>query len=137
MRYIDADGHLEESAATFADAYLDPAFRAQRPRVVGGDGIVYWDIYEHFFPRRVGRVCNNLLTPTSDDGKPALHSINKPESVGCMELTEIKARLQIMDEEDIAVQVIYPTLFLSYPLSSNPSFVTALCSSYTRWLGEI
>ncbi len=136
MRYIDADGHLEESPATFADAYLDPAFRAQRPRVVGVDGMVYWDIDEQLFPRRVGRGCNNLGTPTSYDGKPALHSINKPESVGCMELTDIKARLQIMDEEDIAVQVIYPTLFLAYPLSSNPAFVTALCSSYNRWLGD-
>lgn len=136
MRYIDADGHLEESPATFTDAYLDPAFRAQRPRVVGVDGMAYWDIDEQLFPRRVGRGCNNLGTPTSYDGKPALHSINKPESVGCMELTDIKARLQIMDEEDIAVQVIYPTLFLAYPLSSNPAFVTALCSSYNRWLGD-
>jgi uncharacterized protein len=136
MRYIDADGHLEESPATFNDAYLDPAFRGQRPRVVGVDGMVYWDIDEQLFPRRVGRGCNNLGTPTSCDGKPALHTINKPESVGCMELTDIQARLKIMDEEDIAVQVIYPTLFLAYPLSSNPNFVTALCASYNRWLGD-
>ena len=136
MRYVDADGHLEESPATFSDAYLDPAFRAQRPRVVGVDGMAYWDIDEQLFPRRVGRGCNNLGTPTTYDGKPALHTINKPESVGCMELTDIQARLQIMDEEDIAVQVIYPTLFLAYPLSSNPAFVTALCASYNRWLGE-
>ncbi|TMA13197.1 MAG: amidohydrolase [Deltaproteobacteria bacterium] len=136
MRYVDADGHLEESPATFSDAYLDPAFHAQRPRVVGVDGMAYWDIDEQLFPRRVGRGCNNLGTPTTYDGKPALHTINKPESVGCMELTDIQARLQIMDEEDIAVQVIYPTLFLAYPLSSNPAFVTALCASYNRWLGE-
>lgn len=136
MRYIDADGHLEESPATFADAYLDPAFRAQRPRVVGVDGLAYWDIDEQLFPRRVGRGCNNLGTPTSFDGKPTAHSQGKPESVGCMELSDIEARLQIMDEEEIAVQVIYPTLFLAYPLSSNPAFVTALCSSYNRWLGD-
>lgn len=136
MRYIDADGHLEESPATFADAYLDPAFRAQRPRVVGVDGLAYWDIDEQLFPRRVGRGCNNLGTPTSFDGKPTAHSQGKPESVGCMELSDIEARLQIMDEEQIAVQVIYPTLFLAYPLSSNPAFVTALCSSYNRWLGD-
>jgi predicted TIM-barrel fold metal-dependent hydrolase len=136
MRYIDADGHLEESPATFANAYLDPVFRAQRPRVVGVDGLAYWDIDEQLFPRRVGRGCNNLGTPTSFDGKPTAHSQGKPESVGCMELTDIEARLQIMDEEEIAVQVIYPTLFLAYPLSSNPAFVTALCASYNRWLGD-
>jgi len=136
MRYIDADGHVEESPATFSDPYLDPAFRAQRPRVVGVDGMAYWIIDEQLFPRRVGRGCNNLGTPTSYDGKPALHTLGKPESPGCMELTDIKARLRIMDEEDIAVQVLYTTLFLAYPLSSNPAFVTALCSSYNRWLGD-
>ncbi len=82
MRYIDADGHLEESPATFADAYLDPAFRAQRPRVIGVDGLAYWDIDEQLFPRRVGRGCNNLGTPTTCDGKPTLHSQGKPESPG-------------------------------------------------------
>jgi predicted TIM-barrel fold metal-dependent hydrolase len=136
MRYIDADGHVEENPATFDDKYLDPLFHAQRPRVVGVDGMVYWVIDEQLFPRRVGRGCNNLGTPTSYDGKPALHTAGKPESIGCMELTDLKARLQIMDEENIAVQVLYPTLFLAYPLSSNPPFVTALCSSYNRWLGD-
>ena len=79
MRYVDADGHVEESPATFDDKYLDPNFRAQRPRVVAVDGLVYWDIDEQLFPRRVGRGCNNLGTPTSYDGKPAIHSAGKPE----------------------------------------------------------
>jgi predicted TIM-barrel fold metal-dependent hydrolase len=136
MRYVDADGHVEESAATFADKYLDPAFRARRPRVVGVDEMVYWAIDEQLFPRRVGRGCNNLGTPTSYDGKPAVHTVGKPESVGCMELTDLDARLKIMDEEEIRVQVLYPTLFLAYPLSSNPALVTALCASYNRWLGD-
>jgi uncharacterized protein len=136
MGYIDADGHLEESTATFDDKYLDPGFRAQRPRVAQVDGLVYWVIDEQLFPRRVGRGPNNLGTPTNYEGKPSPHALNKPESIGCMELTDLKARLQIMDEEEIAVQVIYPTLFLAYPLSSNPSLVTALCSSYNRWLGD-
>lgn len=35
MRLIDADGHVEESPATFSDKYLAPAFRSQRPQVVG------------------------------------------------------------------------------------------------------
>ncbi len=136
MRYIDADGHLEESPATFSDSYLDPAFRSQRPRVVGMDGMAYWIIDEQLFPRRVGPGCINLGTPVSYDGKPALHNQGKPESPACMELTDINARLQIMDEEGIAVQVLYTTLFLAYPLSSNPAFVTALYSSYNRWLGD-
>jgi predicted TIM-barrel fold metal-dependent hydrolase len=136
MRYIDADGHVEENPATFDDKYLDPAFRAVRPRVVAMDGLVYWSIDEQLFPRRVGRGCNNLGTPTNYNGNPATHTLGKPESIGCMELSDLRARLDIMDEEQIAVQVLYTTLFLAYPLSSNPRLVTALCSSYNRWLGD-
>jgi predicted TIM-barrel fold metal-dependent hydrolase len=136
MRYVDADGHVEESPVTFDDKYLDPAFRHQRPRVTAVDGLVYWAIDEQLFPRRVGRGCHNLGTPTSYDGRPAIHTASKPESIECMELTDLQARLKIMDEEDIEVQVLYPTLFLAYPLSSNPTFMNALYSAYNRWLGD-
>ena len=37
MYLVDADGHVEESETTFSDQFLDPAFRAQRPRVVAVD----------------------------------------------------------------------------------------------------
>ncbi|MFQ5902252.1 MAG: amidohydrolase family protein [Candidatus Binatia bacterium] len=136
MHVIDADGHVEENPATFSDRYLDSGFRSQRPRVVGMDGLAYWMIDEQLFPRRIGRGCHNLGTPVSYDGKPTKHAARKPDSLESMELTDIKARLRAMDEEEIAVQVLYPTLFLAYPLSANPSFVTALCSSYNRWLGD-
>src|SRR3972149_2074987 len=136
MRVIDADGHVEESQATFSDEYFDPAFRSQRPQVAGVDGLAYWMIDEQLFPRRVGRGCHNLGTPVSIDGKPARHSVGKPDSPESMELADIKARLQSMDEEGIAVQVIYPTLFLAYPLTANPAFATALTSAYNRFMGD-
>src|ERR1051325_4482782 len=137
MRYIDADGHVEENPSTFSDKYLEPAFRTDRPRVVSMEGLVYWSIDEQLFPRRTGRGCNNLGTPTSFAGTPAIHTLGKPESIGCMELTDLPARLKIMDEEEIAVQVLYSTLFLAYPLSSNPTYLSGLCSSYNRWLGDV
>jgi len=136
MRYVDPDGHVEESIATFSDKYLDPAFRSQCPRVVGMDGMVYWMIEEQLFPRRVGRGAHNLGTPVSFEGKLARHSAKKPDSIESMELSDVKARLQAMDEEGIAISVIYPTLFLAYPLSANPLFISALCSSYNRFLGD-
>jgi uncharacterized protein len=137
MRYIDADGHVEESAITFSDRYFDPAFRGQRPRVIGVDGLAYWMIDEQLFPRRVGRGCNNLGTPaTYGDGTPAKHSLGKPDSIGSMELSDLKARIRSMDEEDITIQVLYPTLFLAYPLTSDPRLATALCASYNRWLSD-
>lgn len=136
MSVVDADGHVEESLVTFDDKYLDPKFRGQRPRVVGVDGMGYWMIDEQLFPRRVGRGCNNLGTPVTIDGKVAKHSEGKPESVASMELTNLSERLANMDEEEIDVQVVYPTLFLAYPLTSSTPLATALCDSYNRWLGD-
>src|ERR1041384_3294344 len=136
MRVIDADGHVEENPTTFSDKYFDPAFRSQRPEVVGMEGLAYWMIDEQLYPRRVGRGCNNLGTPVSYQGKPTKHAARKVDSVESMELSDLGARLKIMDEEELAVQVLYPTLFLAYPLSANPALVTAMCASYNRWLGD-
>jgi len=139
MRVIDADGHVEENPLTFSDKYFAPAFRAHRPQVVPGteEGLAYWIIDEQLFPRRVGRGCNNLGTPASYQGKPVRHAQRKPDTLGSMELTHLRERLQIMDEENIWLQVLYPTLFLAYPLSSNPAYVTAMCDAYNRWLGDM
>jgi uncharacterized protein len=139
MRVIDADGHVEESPITFSDKYFAPEFRPHRPQVVPGteDGLAYWMIDEQLFPRRVGRGCNNLGTPASYQGKPVRHAQRKPDSLGSMELTNLKERLQIMDEENIWLQVLYPTLFLAYPLSSNPAYMNAMCDAYNRWLGDV
>jgi hypothetical protein len=136
MRVIDADGHVEESLETFSDKYLDPAFRPMRPRVAGVDGLAYWVIDEQLYPRRVGPGCHNLGTPTRYNGKVSAHSVGKTDSIESMELSDLDARLNAMDDEDIAVQVIYTTLFLAYPLTANIALSSALCSSYNRWLGD-
>jgi hypothetical protein len=98
--------------------------------------LAYWVIDEQMFPRRVGKGCNNLGTPASYDGKPTRHTALKPDSIESMELTDIGARLRSMDEEEIAIQVVYPSLFLAFPLTSNTALATALYSSYNRWLGD-
>jgi len=116
MRVIDADGHVEENLDTFSDKYLDPAFRALRPRVTAVDGLVYWVIDEQLYPRRVGPGCHNLGTPTNFNGQLAAHTQGKTDSIGSMELSDLGARLKAMDEEDIASRVILATVCLTYPL---------------------
>src|SRR4051794_34735121 len=139
MHVIDADGHVEENLNTFSDKYFDPAFRTSRPRVVAGveEGLAYWIIDEQLFPRRVGRGCHNLGTPASYQGKPVRHAQRKADTLGSMELTNLSERLAILDEEGIWLQVLYPTLFLAYPLSCTPGYVTAMCDAYNRWLGDV
>ncbi len=133
---IDADAHVEEHELTFSDKYLDPAFRAQRPQVVGMDGLAYWMIEEQLFPRRLGRGCHNLGTPTSIGGKRTLFTQTKPESLESLELRDPRARLGDMDAEDLKVAVLYPTLFLAYPLTVSPSLATAMCAAYNRWMAD-
>lgn len=136
LRVIDADGHVEENLDTFSDKYLDPAFRSLRPRVTAVDGLVYWVIDEQLYPRRVGPGCHNLGTPTNFNGQIAAHSQGKTDSIGSMELSDLAARLTAMDEEDIAIQVIYTTLFLAYPLTKNIGLGSAMAASYNRWMGD-
>ena len=122
LRVIDADGHVEENLDTFSDKYLDPAFRSLRPRVTAVDGLVYWVIDEQLYPRRVGPGCHNLGTPTNFNGQLAAHTQGKTDSIGSMELSDLTARLTAMDEEDIAIQVIYTTLIscLSFNQKRRP-----------------
>ena len=133
---IDADGHVEENELTFSDKYLDPAFRGERPQVVGLDGLAYWMIEEQLFPRRLGRGCHNLGTPTSYGGKRTVFTQAKPETLESLELRDPGARLQDMDAEDLGAAVLYPTLFLAYPLTVSPPLATALTAAYNRWMAE-
>ena len=136
MYLVDADGHVEESETTFSDKYFDPAFRAQRPRVVAIDKMVYWMIEEQMYPRRVGRGAHNLGTPASYHGKKTPHAQKKSDTIGSMEIHGVKERIEAMDKEGISLQVLYPTLFLAYPLAANPELVTAMSTAYNRFLGD-
>src|SRR2546428_12119314 len=127
---IDADGHVEEHDLTFSDKYLDPAFRAQRPQVVATDGLAYWMIEEQLFPRRLGRGCHNLGTPTSYGGKRTLFTQSKPESLESLELRGPDARLRDMDAEDLGVAVRSAPPFLAGPPAGNAPLPTPPCSPY-------
>ena len=136
MYLIDADGHVEESEATFSDEYMDPAFRLQRPQVVAVEQMVYWMIEEQLYPRRVGRGAHNLGTPASYRGEKTPHARKKSDTIGSMEIRGVTERIEAMDKEGISLQVLYPTLFLAYPLAANPPLVTAMSSAYNRFLGD-
>jgi predicted TIM-barrel fold metal-dependent hydrolase len=46
------------------------------------------------------------------------------------------ARVRFNESEGIDLQVIYPTLFLAYPLATDPSLAAALCRSYNSWMHD-
>ncbi|MBI2371592.1 MAG: amidohydrolase [Deltaproteobacteria bacterium] len=136
MRVIDADAHVEEHEGTFSDKYLDPAFRHQRPRVVGVDDLAYWMIDEQLFPRRLGRNPHNLGNPSNYRGRRTWFTSTKKESLESLDLLDPAARLKDMDAEGIDVAVLYPGIFVAGPLTASRPLATALCAAYNRWLAD-
>ena len=119
MAVIDSDAHVLETERTWD--YMLPSERAMKPRIV----------------------------PTPNDPASGGESwlvdgthIAKARNVGhdtareAREMDDIRARLAHMDELDIDVQVLYPTIFLR-PFTRRPDVELALTRSYNRWLIEI
>ncbi|HLK15783.1 MAG TPA: amidohydrolase family protein, partial [Fimbriimonadaceae bacterium] len=135
---FDADAHVEESPETFADNYLDPEYRQRRPQVVlleGGDP--HWVIDQRIYPRRVGRGAHHFATPAAFGEVPSALTATKRNDLGSVTLADVDARLREMDGDGISEQVIFPTLFLGYPLTDDEEYATALCRSYNRWIKDV
>lgn len=138
IQTIDADAHVEEWTETFADKYLEPAYRARRPRVIGSEsGRAFWLIDDQLFPRLTGRGCYILGTPTGYGTIRTEVSTWKPEQIASIEMREVDLRYRDMKQEGIDVQVIYPTLFIAPQLTADAGLGQALCRSYNNWMAEV
>jgi len=114
MPTIDADAHVIESERTW-DYVENPKFRPQLTTPNGG-GAQYWMIDGRAFRRGV--------------------NVDRGLSEANREMRDIDARLKHMDELEIDVQVLYPSLFLR-PLTSKPEVEKAICRSYNQWLIDV
>jgi predicted TIM-barrel fold metal-dependent hydrolase len=119
MTVIDSDAHVLETEHTWD--YMLESERALRPRIV----------------------------PTPDDPASGGESwlvdgtyIGKARNVGAdtaresREMENIRARLNHMDELNVDIQVLYPTIFLR-PFTRRPEVELAVARSYNRWLIDI
>jgi uncharacterized protein len=125
VKVFDTDAHVEESEETFASLPGE-----LRPRIIEGDKRAFWLIEGRTFPRLQGNGVHTF-------GSPHLRKEFDPERrtrVESQELRDPKARLQDMDHEGIDVSVVFPTMFLVWPLADNPEQVRALCRSYNEWI---
>jgi predicted TIM-barrel fold metal-dependent hydrolase len=126
MGAIDADAHVIETMATFD--YIEPQYRHLKPRIVrqvegehvksneGAAQKEFWVIDGRLQPKE-----GNIGSNTSEESR---------------EMRSVKARLVHMDELDIDVQVLYPTVFLR-AWTQDPTVEVAICRSYNRWLADI
>lgn len=125
MKTVDADAHVIETPATWKHMgpeelmYQPVAVSAPAgPRVEGRPQAQteYWAIDGRLLPRE--------------------RNIGLDTDRGARELSDVGKRLAHMDELEIDVQVLYPSLFLR-PITRKPEAELALIRSYNRWLADI
>jgi predicted TIM-barrel fold metal-dependent hydrolase len=123
---FDTDAHVEESDETFASLPADI-----RPRIIAGERRAFWLIEGRTFPRLQGKGVHTFGSPHLPGKEFDAERRTRVES---QELRDPKARLRDMDREGIDVSVVFPTMFLVWPLADEPGTVRALCRSYNEWI---
>ena len=115
MATIDADTHVIETERTWD--YMEGTEAKFRPSLVSGEsGRKFWLIDGRRFSRGVN-VDSDIPAPVR-------------------EMRDIEARLRHMDELEIDIQILYPSLFLR-PLTARPDIDAALCRSYNLWVSGL
>lgn len=123
MPIIDSDAHVIETEHTWD--YLDESEEQYRPRTVvprdppapgARGGREFWLVDGRLEPRR-----QNV-------------GLDTPEA--SREMEDVEARLRHMDELEVDIQVLYPSLFLR-PVTRRPEVELALCKTYNRWMADI
>ncbi|MFM2130443.1 MAG: hypothetical protein RL477_1989 [Pseudomonadota bacterium] len=126
MRAIDADAHVIETMTTWDQIAREaPDLMPMITERVSGREIRNSEgrVQQEFWVIN-GRVHNrdrNLGSNTPEDSR---------------EMRDVEARLRHMDELEVEIQVLFPTLLLR-PVANNPRLDLALCRSYNRWLAGI
>ncbi len=127
MGWVDADGHVIECEHTWD--YLEGAEKKFRPLLFpDGEGGQSWLISGYV---------RNHSSKGSDQGKRAQITGRKMATPRAnAELEDVPARLRHMDELNVDVQVLYPTLFL-HPYAQRVDQEVALAGSYNRWMADM
>ena len=134
---IDADTHIAESESMWK--LIDPRMHHRRPVMVSApddtlyrDFNVLWLIDGNIFPKASGRGGFRLITPAGSMRETGRTDILRASR----EITDIAVRLADMDKAGVAVQIIFPTLFL-IEVTDDPALETALCAAYNKYLAEV
>lgn len=124
MPVIDADAHVLESPQTWS--YMREHEQEWRPQIFvrdPTDGAPYHKGQRHQYWLIEGRVQSKGSNVGQDVPAEAAN------------LSDVERRLKHMDEVEIDVQVLYPSLFLR-PLTTHHDVEFALVRSYNRWLAD-
>ena len=137
LQAYDCDSHVWEGERTFADPYWDPRYRDRRPVVVETDaqGDLSFMIDSLSFPRLTGPAIGIGGNPVSLNGQPSGQFTRSRataakkghvDTLASCELHLAADRVEQLDREHVAVQVNFPSLFLTWPIAPDPKIGCAL-----------
>ena len=132
MLTIDADAHVLENPHTWD--FLEESEEGFRPEVVVSERQYTKAEMRDKWDRMPKRGAEYWFV----DGRlqPKNHNVGLDTTPETREMRDVEARLRHMDELEVDVQVLYPTLFLR-PVTMKPAVEVALCRSYNRWLAGL
>jgi predicted TIM-barrel fold metal-dependent hydrolase len=132
MTVLDADGHIHEPEAMYAE--MEAELYPRRPVMVklpddtaAGGGNLLWLIEGKAVPTIAGRGSTQFTLPGSRN------SLTKRATVGNQTLEDVDARLAGMDEIGIDMQAIFPTMFLINSIE-DVTLEGALYRAYNNYL---
>ncbi len=123
QRVIDADGHVVEPLGMWTQ-YLEEAYRERAPR---------------FLPDENGRIIQLLgdtptgslaVTLTQNSSRRSMEEVSREGGWNA------KVRLIDMDQEDIEVAVLFPSMAFFACEASDPGLDAAMCRAYNNWLAN-
>lgn len=128
LRTIDADAHVLEIPYTWE--FMTEDERKYAPMIVAQTSGAAKAANDGKNMQKEWWVVDGRLQPKDAN---VGHTTTSEEA---REMRDIDGRLKHMDELEIDIQVLYPTLFLR-PMTLKGQVETALIKSYNRWLAEI
>ena len=148
MKVFDCDSHVQEGEKTFADEYWDQTYLGRRPMVVASDvqGNLSFVIDSLTHQRLTGPSITLSGSPMSKNGVPSplfaaqMEAALKKGHIDTLESAELhngQARVEQMDREDLAIQVNFPSMLLTWPIAHDPKIANAIARSYNSWIASI
>jgi len=132
---IDADGHILEPAWLW-DEYLEAAYRPRAIRIrVDPDGLEYLELDGRPSERTVKGALGMMGAMGDQDARPGperRYMDHIPFGAG-----DPKQRVALLDQENLAKTVLYPTLGLLWECEvSDPELTLAYQRAYNRWIAD-
>ncbi len=131
---VDADGHVLEPRNTWID-YIEPGLRDRAIRIEKDDEgieVLLVDGRPHLALR--GRL--GALGGIGMDSEDLMTVGQRSYEDGCpLGGYDPSARLAVMDDEQIDIVLLYPTLGIAWEgIVRDPKLATAYCRAYNRWI---